>query len=207
MRKTGSHLSKQFDYARQLISWLLVALLCLQASALKADIHNDPDPELRAFLLQAINRAESFEDRFDAEVWLVAMSSPLSRFISEHEKRLDLLRAIHREASLTELQPDLVLAVIEIESGFDRFAVSRVGAQGLMQVMPFWKNELGRPEDNLTEVKTNLRYGCRILQYYLARENGNIAKALARYNGSVGQTWYAEKVMTAWQRHWLAGAL
>ena len=100
------------------------------------------------------------------------------------------------------LPPELVLAVIEVESHFDRFAVSRVGAQGMMQVMPFWKDEIGRPDDNLTHNPTNLEYGCRILQFYLQRENGNLHRALARYNGSVGQRVYSDKVYRAWRNRW-----
>jgi len=179
-------------------------LIILATSFAKAE---EVDQELRHFLQNTINQASSFKDRYDAEVWLISMSGPMQRFIDNPEQRLDMLRAIHREATIAELQPDLVLALIEIESGFDHFAVSRVGAQGLMQVMPFWKNEIGRPDDNLTDINTNLRYGCRILQYYLQKEHGHIARALARYNGSVGKTWYPEKVMTTWQKHWLAGAL
>lgn len=158
--------------------------------------------ELRQFLKQTISAADSFEDRFDAEVWLVDMSGRLSKFIKDPKKRLRMLKAIHREATKAELKPDLVLALIEIESHFDRFAISRVGAQGLMQVMPFWKKEIGRPQDNLTDIDTNLSYGCRILQYYLQREKGNLMNALARYNGSYGKYWYPEKVMDAWKRRW-----
>jgi len=95
-----------------------------------------------------------------------------------------------------------VLAVIEVESHFDRFAISRVGAQGMMQVMPFWKDEIGRPDDNLTDNLTNFEYGCRILQFYLKREKGHLHKALARYNGSVGKRIYSDKVYLAWRRHW-----
>ena len=135
------------------------------------------------------------------------MSSRAERYIPDDEERLALLREVHREATAAGLQPDLVLAVIEIESHFDRYAVSSAGAQGLMQVMPFWRGEIGRPKDNLTDVTTNLRYGCRILQFYLDKENGNLVRALARYNGSLGQYRYPEKVMVAWDRHWLSGAL
>ncbi|MEE8060128.1 MAG: lytic transglycosylase domain-containing protein [Pseudomonadales bacterium] len=158
--------------------------------------------ELRQFLKNTINGADSFEDRFDAEVWLVDMSGRLERFIKDPKQRLDLLRMVHREATRTELKPDLVLALIEIESHFDHYAISHAGAQGLMQVMPFWKNEIGRPKDNLTHINTNLSYGCRILQFYLKKENGNWMNALARYNGSYGQYWYPEKVMDAWRKHW-----
>ena len=95
-----------------------------------------------------------------------------------------------------------MLAVIHTESAFDRFAISSVGAQGYMQVMPFWKNEIGRSEDNLTLAETNLRYGCTILSFYINKEKGNLTRGLARYNGSLGQTWYPEKVMNFWDNYW-----
>ncbi len=141
-------------------------------------------------------------DRFDAEVWLMSKSDRLARFVKEPEKRLHLLRSIHRAATQADLQPEVVLAVIEVESHFDRFAISRAGAQGIMQVMPFWKHEIGRPEDNLIDLETNLRYGCTILKFYLDKAEGRIAEALARYNGSYGEYWYPERVMMAWQKNW-----
>ena len=157
---------------------------------------------LRSFLEQAISSADSFEDRYDAEVWLVDMSARLARFIDDPQHRLELLRDIHAAAAQAELPPELVLSVIEVESHFDRFAVSSAGAQGMMQVMPFWKDEIGRPDDNLTLNQTNFAYGCRILQFYLQRERGKLHKALARYNGSVGSRVYSDKVYRAWRRHW-----
>src|SRR5690606_28417607 len=138
----------------------------------------------------------------DAEVWLLDMSTRMRRYIPDAEERLGLLRQVHAEASQAGLRPDLVIALIHAESHFDRFAISSVGAQGLMQVMPFWKNELGRPQDNLTDNATNLRYGCTILAYYLKRENGNLQRALARYNGSLGQLKYPAKVMGFWYDYW-----
>jgi soluble lytic murein transglycosylase-like protein len=161
--------------------------------------------EMRIFLKAAIDKSDSFADRFDAEVWLLDMSTRLARFMPNTEERLDLLRAIHREAKRAQLKPDMVLALIQIESKFDRYAVSRVGAQGLMQVMPFWKNDIGHPDDNLTDVATNLRYGCQILKYYLQKENGSWMQALARYNGSYGKLWYPSLVMDAWRDRWYAG--
>jgi soluble lytic murein transglycosylase-like protein len=158
--------------------------------------------QLRQFLQQSIAESESFEDRFDAEVWLLDMSNRLQKYVGDPEQRLQLLQDIHRYASQSGLPPELVLAVIEVESHFDRFAVSRVGAQGMMQVMPFWKDEIGRPEDNLTHNSTNLSYGCRILQFYLKREKGNLPRALAAYNGSLGSTRYSDKVEAAWRRNW-----
>ena len=175
-------------------------MLSLDLVAQPADLQERE--ELRSFLEQTIHGAESFQDRFDAEVWLVDMSGRLSRYVKDPQQRLDLLRAIHAASTEAGLPPELVLAVIEVESHFDRFAISRVGAQGMMQVMPFWKDEIGRPDDNLTDNLTNFEYGCRILQFYLEREKGHLHRALARYNGSVGKRVYSDKVYLAWRRHW-----
>lgn len=163
--------------------------------------------EMRVFLKAAIDKSDSFADRFDAEVWLLDMSTRLAPFMKNPEERLELLRAIHREAKRAQLKPDLVLALINVESKFDRYAISRVGAQGLMQVMPFWKSEIGHPEDNLTDISTNLRYGCQILKYYMQKENGSWMNALARYNGSYGKLWYPARVMDVWRDRWYAGDL
>ena len=179
----------------------------MHASIVAAERATSADPELRAYLKSTISQSSSFKDRFDAEVWLVSATEPMKRYVKDPEERLSLLRAIHAAATTAELQPDLVLALIEVESAFDRYAVSRVGAQGLMQVMPFWKNEIGRPEDNLTHNATNFEYGCRILQFYLQRENGDLHKGLARYNGSVGRRTYSNKVYNAWVNRWRNGPL
>lgn len=160
------------------------------------------DQELRQLLIESIGKADSFEDRFDAEVWLVGNSASLKRYIKDPEERLRILRLVHREATRAELQPGLVLALIQIESAFNPYAVSRVGAQGMMQIMPFWKKEIGREQDNLIDMETNLRYGCTILKHYIKREKGKIAEALARYNGSYGKYWYPEKVLVAWEKYW-----
>jgi soluble lytic murein transglycosylase-like protein len=141
-------------------------------------------------------------DRFDAEVWLRASEQRLTRYLDDHDERLDLLRIVYREAHRQNLDADLVLAVMQVESAFDRFAISRVGAQGLMQVMPFWRLEIGRPQDNLTDVETNIRYGTTILAHYLEETQGDLVDALARYNGSRGRLKYPEQVVTAWRRVW-----
>lgn len=161
-----------------------------------------PDPQLISALKTAASGAQSFDNIYDAEVWLVAKDRPLSKIISDPQQRLELLKLIHAEATLAQLQPEIVLAVIEVESRFDSYAVSRAGALGMMQVMPFWKNEIGRPDDNLIDIRTNLRYGCTILRYYLDKEKGRLADALARYNGSYGEYWYAELVLDAWAKNW-----
>lgn len=158
--------------------------------------------QLRAFLQHTIQSSTSFGDRFDAEVWLTDMQTRLARFMQDPHARLTFLRQVHAHAVQSGLPPELVLAVIQVESGFDRYAVSRVGAQGYMQVMPFWKREIGRPQDNLIDAQTNLSYGCRILEYYLKRENGDLHRALAAYNGSSGSPRYSSKVRRVWNKYW-----
>ena len=163
---------------------------------------DDDRAALTAYLSTALTEDNGFRDRFDAEVWLVDMQQRLAPLVPDAQERLDLLTQVHQQASRVNLHPELVLAVIEIESHFDRYAVSRAGAHGLMQVMPFWKNELGRPEDNLTDTATNLRYGCHILKFYLDREDQHLSRALAAYNGSSGSERYPNKVRDAWQTRW-----
>lgn len=197
--------NKLFRAANLLACLTLVSASDALAGAMPRD--EQERAEMRVFLKAAITKSDSFADRFDAEVWLLDMSTRLSPFMKNPEERLDLLRAIHREAKRAQLKPDLVLALIQVESKFDRYAVSRAGAQGLMQVMPFWKNEIGHSEDNLTDINTNLRYGCQILKFYMQKEGGSWMNALARYNGSYGKLWYPARVMDAWRDRWYAGDL
>ncbi len=164
-----------------------------------------PDPELRQVLLAAASAADSFGDRFDAEVWLTDMSSRLERQVRDPDERVEILTRVHYEASRAELAPELVLAVIEVESNFDRYAISVAGALGLMQVMPFWREEIGRPDDNLIRLDTNLRYGCTILKFYLDKEKGDLRRALGRYNGSLGRRKYPNKVIDKLSRKWFQG--
>ena len=161
-----------------------------------------PEPSLVLALKTAASAAHSFDNIYDAEVWLVAKDRPLAKIIKDPQQRLNLLKLIHAEASMAQLQPEIVLALIEVESRFDSYAVSSAGAMGMMQIMPFWKKEIGRPNDNLIDTQTNLRYGCTILRYYLDKEKGRLADALARYNGSYGEYWYAERVLDAWAKNW-----
>ena len=179
---------------------MTVLLLALQplASASESGV----DPVLRQLLRQAIESSDSFADRFEAEVWLVDMSARLADKVPEPDKRLRLLKQIHYEARRADLYPELVLAVIDVESNFDQFAISRAGAIGLMQVMPFWLREIGHPEDNLFDIDTNLRMGCTILRYYLDREKGDLTRALARYNGSKGSHRYPNRIFSVLNRRW-----
>ena len=181
---------------------ILLLPLSLQVWGQQDDAGQAVTPELRAALMDAVGSADSFADRFEAEVWLLDMSGRLKRRMDDEQERLEFLRLVHQEATRANLPPELVLAVIQVESNFDRFAVSRVGAQGFMQIMPFWVREIGRPEDNLIRTRTNLRYGCTILRHYMDIEHGNWIRALARYNGSLGRTVYPNKVLDAMQRTW-----
>ncbi len=180
-------------------------LLLISGGSIAYEMSEEEHSEIRDFLRESLSEEYSFSDRFDAEVWLLSQSTKLKRYIKDEKKRIHLLRNIHLEATRAKLNPDIVLAVIQVESAFDSYAVSSAGAQGLMQVMPFWRKEIGRDDDNLTAPLTNLRYGSRILQIYLQREKGNLMMALARYNGSYPKTWYSERVMDAWKNRWDSG--
>jgi len=178
---------------------LTCALLCAPALAPAA---GPLDAPLALAVEQAVARAPSFAGHAQARDWLLAMSERLAPRVPDPFYRLELLRAVHEEASRRTLAPELVLAVIEVESGFDRHAVSATGARGLMQVMPFWKKEIGHPADNLFQPFTNLRYGCEILGHYMRMEGGNVRLALARYNGSAGSEEFPDRVLGAFHRTW-----
>ncbi len=159
-----------------------------------------PSAELRARVRAALESADSFQDHFDAQVWLTDMASRLGDQVPDPELRVEILTSAHREATRADLPPEMVLAVIDIESAFDPFAVSSAGAQGLMQVMPFWREELGRRR--LVDVHDNLLMGCTILRFYFEKERGDWTRALARYNGSLGRTEYSQKVLDRLRTRW-----
>lgn len=164
-----------------------------------------PDSDFKQKLIATIAKAESsFDDKFDAEVWLFEQATRLAKAAPHipEDERFTILRLVHREAKRFDLDPMLVLALIDVESDFDHYAISSAGALGLMQVMPFWKDEIGHPDDNLHEIETNLRYGCAILKQYLEIEKMDTTLALARYNGSRGQVWYPMRVYKAMRRIW-----
>ncbi|MCH8158993.1 MAG: lytic transglycosylase domain-containing protein [Proteobacteria bacterium] len=179
---------------------IVVLIICLMAAMATAE--PQADPELRDALRAAANDTASFTDRFDAEVWLTDMSRRLERQVRDPEERIQILKLVHLEASRVALPPELILAVIETESNFDHYAISVAGAIGLMQIMPFWLDEIGRPDDNLLHVDTNLRYGCTILRFYLDKENGDLRRALGRYNGSLGKRTYPNKVIDKLSKKW-----
>jgi soluble lytic murein transglycosylase-like protein len=178
----------------------ILLALCIAAGGAVAD--DGPDPDLRDALRAAASDTTSFVDRFDAEVWLTDMSRRLERQVKDPQERITILKLVHLEAKRVDLAPELILAVIETESNFDHYAISVAGAIGLMQIMPFWLDEIGRPNDNLLHIETNLRYGCTILKFYLDKENGDLRRALGRYNGSLGRRKYPNKVIDKLTKKW-----
>ncbi len=178
------------------IAALLIAL------ALPGAAQDRPDPALVEMLRLAASDTSSFADHFDAQVWLTDMSTRLARQVANPQERINILKRVHLEAMRADLAPELVLAVIDVESNFDKYAISVAGARGLMQIMPFWLDEIGRPDDNLIHIGTNLRLGCTILKYYLNMEGGDLKRALGRYNGSLGQRKYPNMVLDKLHLKW-----
>lgn len=143
-----------------------------------------------------------FANEVDAQKWLSIMSERLKSRIPDQAMREDFLKSVHYEATRAGLDPQLVLGLIQVESGFNKYAISSVGARGFMQVMPFWVSSIGAPEHDLFHLRLNLRYGCTILRHYLDVEHGDLYRALGRYNGSLGQSQYPNAVVGTWRRYW-----
>lgn len=187
---------------------LIAALALLGASAAFAGAQKyEPlAASAQAALHKAVSDSRppgsSFRNPMDAVDWLSEMSRRLEKRIPNREYRLDLLRSVHYEATRAGLDPQLVLGLMQVESGFRKYAVSSAGARGYMQVMPFWVKLIGRPDDNLFDLRTSLRYGCTILRHYLDIEKGDLFRALGRYNGSLGKPEYPNMVRAAWQNQW-----
>ncbi len=193
---------------RCLKALLLSGCLCLPLAAQAGAQKYEP---LSASVQAALSKSvadqkppqSSFKDPIAAANWLTEMSHRLEKRIPNQENRLELLRSVHYEATRAGLDPQLVLGLIQVESGFKKYAVSSAGARGLMQVMPFWVKLIGDPSHNLFNLRTNLRYGCTILRHYLDIERGDLYRALGRYNGSLGQPEYPNLVKGAWHGRWL----
>ncbi|HEX3847757.1 MAG TPA: lytic transglycosylase domain-containing protein [Steroidobacteraceae bacterium] len=182
---------------------LCASILCGVGSA-AAHADEQREPELKTLLQKIIGASDCFTDRYESEVWHKSMEPRLVRLVPTHEARIDILDHVYCEAKrdpTLKLPPDLVLAMIEVESRFDPWAVSPAGAVGLMQVMPFWPRQLG-VQNQLVRVAPNIRMGCEILRFYLRAENHDWIRALARYNGSIGRNTYPALVMKRWQHAW-----
>jgi soluble lytic murein transglycosylase-like protein len=162
----------------------------------------DMQTSMHSSIINPITPHLVFGDSEQAKAWLDDMSNRLKKWEPDEFLRKRYLTTIQYEAMRADLDPQIVLSVITIESKFNKYAISPAGARGLMQVMPFWQTLIGIKEHSLLDVQTNLRYGCTILRHYLKRENGNLIKALARYNGSVGKLGYPKLVMDAYNSYW-----
>jgi soluble lytic murein transglycosylase-like protein len=191
----------------------LAALAALLALALPprwtlagAQVEEPIDPAVLQSLTARISDTAvpyfAFDDPGDAHKWISAMSSRLRQRMPDRKQRIDLLKTVQYEATRAGLDPQLVLGVIEVESHFRKYAISRAGARGYMQVMPFWTRVFRRPRDDLFHLRVNLRYGCIILRYYLDLEKGDYFRALGRYNGSLGRPEYPNAVYAAWRGRW-----
>jgi soluble lytic murein transglycosylase-like protein len=162
---------------------------------------------VRASLAHAVNERSTVDMKdLDTRAWVRAMTPRVLRRFRDEEEAREFLGLVRYEAMRAGLDPHLVLAVIDVESHFHKYAVSRAGARGLMQVMPFWIDQIGEPGQNLFHERTNLRFGCTILRYYLDIERGNLANALGRYNGSLGRPEYPMRVLDALRARWALAA-
>jgi len=164
------------------------------SASVRAALHRSISDDATPFL--------AFDSEAEARRWLTAMSKRLASRIADRLQREEFLVSVHYEAKRAGLDPQLVLGLIQVESNFRKYAVSRVGAKGYMQVMPFWVKLIGRADDNLFHLRTNLRFGCVILRHYLDQEKGDLYRALGRYNGSLGHPGYPTLVVRAWERDW-----
>lgn len=185
-------------------SWhrvLLAATAMLLPALACAD--QQRDPELRAVVQKAITDANCFQDAFDSAVWYKLMEPRMRSVVRNPAERMEILKQVYCESQRPgemRLPPGLMMAIIDVESHFDRWAVSRAGAVGLMQVMPFWPEQLGMRRFQLVRIAENIKMGAAIFRFYLKRENKNVARALARYNGSLGRRDYSDSVIRRWTR-------
>jgi soluble lytic murein transglycosylase-like protein len=187
----------------------LACLLTLAAPAAYpgAQIYEPMSASVQAALSKAVSDQAvphlAFTTEAEARAWLSVMSARLAKRMPDQVAREEFLVTVHYEAKRAGLDPQLVLGLIQVESAFRKYAVSTAGARGYMQVMPFWTKVIGgAAEHNLFHLRTNLRYGCVILRHYLDIENGDIFRALGRYNGSLGRAPYPNTVLQAWTSYW-----
>jgi soluble lytic murein transglycosylase-like protein len=183
-----------------------VGLLFACVAQAGGQIYSPLSASVRAVLQRSVSDQAplklAFASQYEADYWLNEMSRRLEKILPDEEYRMDFLKSVHYEATRAGLDPQLVLGLIEVESSFNKYAVSKSGARGYMQVMPFWVKEIGAKGQNLFHLRVNLRYGCTILRYYLDIEKGNLFRALGRYNGTLGKPGYPNLVRAAWHNHW-----
>ncbi len=186
--------------------WMLAGLLWPSLSMAGNQREEPLANNVRALMQKSVSDVAAPRLVFDSEqlaqAWLQEMSGRLAKRMPDARYREDFLRSVHYEATRAGLDPQLVLGLIQVESGFKKYAVSSVGARGYMQVMPFWVKSIGTSEHNLFDMRLNLRYGCTILRHYLDIEHGDYYRALGRYNGSLGKPEYPNLVVGAWRNYW-----
>jgi len=188
--------------------WLLTAVgvLASTTSFAGSQIEEPLSNSVKALMQRSVSDravpALTFATEEEGNAWMSEMSQRLKKRMPDTAYREDFLRTVHYEASRAGLDPQMVLGLIQVESGFKKYAVSSVGARGFMQVMPFWVRSIGANDHNLFLLRTNLRYGCTILRHYLDIERGDLYRALGRYNGSLGKPQYPNLVLGAWRKHW-----
>ncbi|HVC49220.1 MAG TPA: lytic transglycosylase domain-containing protein [Burkholderiales bacterium] len=158
------------------------------SNAIDAPVNLDNDP--------------GFQSRKEKDIWIDSMSARLRHSIPDKFMRRRFLTVLHYEADRAGLDPQLVLGLIQVESGFNQYAISSSSAIGYMQVMPFWIRQIGEKGQDLFNLETNLRYGCTILRHYIDAEHGNLYMALGHYNGTPGRAHYPEQVLAAWKHRW-----
>lgn len=186
---------------------LLLLLLLVSGSTFAGSQLEEPlSNSVKAMMQRSISDKAAprliFATPEEGQAWLNEMSKRLEKRIPNAAYREDVLRTVHYEATRAGLDPQMVLGLIQVESGFKKYAVSSVGARGFMQIMPFWVKSIGDKDHNLFQLRTNLRYGCTILRHYLDIERGDLYRALGRYNGSLGRPQYPNLVLGAWRKHW-----
>ena len=193
---------------RALAQWAAcLALIGAHGAAFAgAQVYEPLAASVQAALSKALSdrapRVSAFKSKLDEVDWLTAMSRRLDIRIRDHKTRIAFLKSVHYEATRAGLDPQLVLGLIQVESGFKKYAVSAAGARGFMQVMPFWVTLIGARSDDLFDMRRNIRYGCVILRHYLDMEKGDLYRALGRYNGSLGRPEYPRAVEAAWKHQW-----
>ena len=184
----------------------ILLLVCASAAWAGAQKEEQLSSSVKSLMQKSISDDAAprlvFASDADGLVWLTDMSRRLQQKMPDPQLRMDFLRTVNYEASRAGLDPQLVLGLIQVESGFKKYAVSPVGARGFMQVMPFWVRQIGNPDQDLFHLRLNLRYGCTILRHYLDMEKGDLYRALGRYNGSLGQPEYPNMVVGAWRKNW-----
>jgi len=189
-----------------IIALCLAGLLSASGAFAGAQVYTPLSASVRAVLQRSVSDQAAprlaFGTQQEADFWLKEMSRRLQKRIPDHDARIDFLSTVHYEAKRAGLEPELILGLIEVESGFRKYAISKAGAQGYMQVMPFWVKDIGARDHNLFHLRTNLRYGCTILRHYLNIEKGDLYRALGRYNGSLGHSRYPNLVRAAWHNNW-----